>query len=230
MAARARGVFPAGLECIFEIVAHPGGGVGVEATHARHFVTQALFGENFGIPSSTIHVLWLWRRRWGVRPGLIGSQHASGVSAGIARIPCPLGGSYVNPNVTGAPRKLIQSSCCRFHDTSACADPTRSAIPSTSIVTAWPFPPLARTANIVAVKVRVMSSNCCSLTRTISVAGFRATARAIDYPTQVRDVDLIILYIAHLKGECRCSVPESRRHVGARHRQSECGEKFRREI
>src|SRR6266568_6479608 len=46
-------------------------------------------------------------------------------------------GTTANPNVTGAaPLKLTQSSCPRFQDTSACAEPTRSAIPSTAIFTA----------------------------------------------------------------------------------------------
>ena len=46
--AGAEGVFPAGLERLLEVVAHPGGGVGVEAAHARDPVAEALFGEDLG--------------------------------------------------------------------------------------------------------------------------------------------------------------------------------------
>src|SRR6266571_2333018 len=44
------------------------------------------------IPSSAIQVLWLCLNPWGVRPGRIGSQAASGVSGSKSRTPRPLGG------------------------------------------------------------------------------------------------------------------------------------------
>jgi hypothetical protein len=62
--ARARGdgavverVFPSGLEYVLKIVAHPVGGVGVEAAHAGDLVAEALLGEDPGMPSSAIQVL-----------------------------------------------------------------------------------------------------------------------------------------------------------------------------
>jgi hypothetical protein len=33
---------------VLEVVAHPAGGVGVEAAHAGDFVAEALFGQDFG--------------------------------------------------------------------------------------------------------------------------------------------------------------------------------------
>jgi hypothetical protein len=44
------------------------------------------------MPSSGIQVLWLWRKPCGVRPGLTGSQQASGVPSGMAWMPRPRGG------------------------------------------------------------------------------------------------------------------------------------------
>jgi hypothetical protein len=46
--AGAERVFPAGLERLFEVVAHPGGGVGVEAAHAGYLVAEALLGQDLG--------------------------------------------------------------------------------------------------------------------------------------------------------------------------------------
>jgi hypothetical protein len=45
-----------------------------------------------GMPSSAIQVLWLCLSPCGVRPGLTGSQQASGVSSGMAWVPLPRGG------------------------------------------------------------------------------------------------------------------------------------------
>ncbi len=44
----AKGVFPSGLERMLEVVAHAGGGVGIEAAHAGDLVAEALFGEDLG--------------------------------------------------------------------------------------------------------------------------------------------------------------------------------------
>ncbi|MGO9217339.1 MAG: hypothetical protein ACLP5E_06130 [Streptosporangiaceae bacterium] len=46
--ALAQGVFPSGLECMLQVVAHPRGGVGVEAAYAGDFVAEALLGEDLG--------------------------------------------------------------------------------------------------------------------------------------------------------------------------------------
>jgi hypothetical protein len=46
--ADAQGVLPAGLEGGHEVVAHPVGGVGVQAAHAGHLVASALLGEDLG--------------------------------------------------------------------------------------------------------------------------------------------------------------------------------------
>ena len=69
------------------------------------------------MPSSAIQVLWLWRKPCGVRPGLIGSQQASGVSSGMAWMPLPRGGAYcVVPGwagghmATGTPGQTVASA------------------------------------------------------------------------------------------------------------------------
>ena len=46
--AGAQGVTPAGLKRGLEVVAHPVGGVGVEAAHAGDLVAEALLGEDLG--------------------------------------------------------------------------------------------------------------------------------------------------------------------------------------
>ena len=46
--AGAKGVFPSRLECVLEVVAHPVGGVGVQAAHAGDLVAEALLGEDLG--------------------------------------------------------------------------------------------------------------------------------------------------------------------------------------
>jgi hypothetical protein len=48
-------LFPPGLQCALEVVPHPVGGVGVQATHAGDLVAEALLGEARGmeVPSLT---------------------------------------------------------------------------------------------------------------------------------------------------------------------------------
>jgi hypothetical protein len=46
--AGAEGGFPAGLEGGGQLVAHPGGGVGVDAADAGDLVAEALLGEDLG--------------------------------------------------------------------------------------------------------------------------------------------------------------------------------------
>jgi hypothetical protein len=47
-----------------------------------------------GVLSSAIHILWLCRSPRGVRPSLIGSQQASGVSSGMITMLWPRGWAY----------------------------------------------------------------------------------------------------------------------------------------
>ena len=42
----AQGLLPAGLEGGLEVLAHPVGGVGVEAAHAGHLVAEPMLGED----------------------------------------------------------------------------------------------------------------------------------------------------------------------------------------
>jgi hypothetical protein len=88
----AEGVFPAGLERLLEVVAHPGGGVGVEAAHAGTRWPRRCSARISGMPSSAIQVLWLCRSPCVVRPGWMGSQQVSGVPSGMPWMPQPCGG------------------------------------------------------------------------------------------------------------------------------------------
>ena len=46
--AGAQRILPAGLESVLEVVAHPVGGVRVEAAHSWHLMAEALLGEDLG--------------------------------------------------------------------------------------------------------------------------------------------------------------------------------------
>lgn len=82
------GLFPPGLECRGQHVAHGLRDVGVEAAHAGNLVAQALFGQDLWDAVLDHPGLWLCRRPCGVSPGLTGSQQARGVSsAGSWQVP-----------------------------------------------------------------------------------------------------------------------------------------------
>ena len=113
-----RGVFPSGLECLLEVIAHPRGGVGAKAAHAGDFVAEAPLGEDLGDAVSAIQDLWPCLRPCTVRPGLIGSQQASGVSSGMAGMPRPAGALGV---VQVARRVVLTASARRLPAATAAA-------------------------------------------------------------------------------------------------------------
>lgn len=88
----AQGLFPAGLEDGFEVVAHPVRVVGVQAAHARYPMAETLLGEDLGDAVPEL-VLWLCRRPFGVWPGMTRSQQAGNAAPGRARIRRPCGGT-----------------------------------------------------------------------------------------------------------------------------------------
>jgi hypothetical protein len=65
---------------LLQLIAHPVGGVGVEAAYAGHLLAEALFGEDLGDAVLGHPCLVTVPEPMGVRPDLIGSHQASGVS------------------------------------------------------------------------------------------------------------------------------------------------------
>ena len=62
------GLIPPGLESRGRFLAHLLRGVGVQAAHSRDLVSKPLLGQDLGMPSSAIHILWPCRRPCGVSP------------------------------------------------------------------------------------------------------------------------------------------------------------------